>query len=339
MGSKSVHASSREAWKLAERQHGVLTRKQLLALGMHSQAIQHRVARGRLHSTQWRGVYALGRPQLSRHGVWMAAVLGAGPGAVLSHRTAAQLWEIGATQPGEIEISVPISRRPRLRGVVVHRRTRLAADDTTTRHRVPVTSPTRTLIDLATCVTPEALEVAVNDADKLNLVRADALRAALYLYRGEPGAAVLRDLLDRHTFVLTDSQLERRFLRIVRRAGLPKPLTQHRLDGFRVDFYWPELELVVETDGLRYHRTAAQQTADRRRDQAHIAAGRTALRFSHAQIAFGPREVESTLMRVVNRLSRATATLFDPVGSQRRPITDQAHSSGTSAPSGEKGHL
>jgi very-short-patch-repair endonuclease len=233
----------------------------------------------------------------------MAAVLRAGRGAVLSHRTAARLWGIGTPEPAEIEISVPIGRRPRMPGVVVHRRARLGADDTTTCDRIPVTSPTRTLIDLATCLTREALEKGVNHADKHDLIPADALRRALDQHRGEPGAGVLRALIDRHTFVLTDSQLERRFLPIARRAGLPRPRTQQLLDGFRVDFYWPDLRLVVETDGLRYHRTAAQQTADRRRDQAHAAAGRVPLRFSHGQVAFEPKHVEATLRRVARRLT------------------------------------
>jgi very-short-patch-repair endonuclease len=120
--------------------------------------------------------------------------------------------------------------------------------------------------------------------------------------RGRRGVAILRDTLDRRTFVLTDSELERRFLPIARRAGLPKPETQMMVNGFRVDFYWPELGLVVETDGLRYHRTPTQQAADRVRDQAHAAAGLTPLRFTHAQIAYEPGQVRETLGAVSGRL-------------------------------------
>ena len=111
----------------------------------------------------------------------------------------------------------------------------------------------------------------------------ERLREALEELTGLPGVAVLRETLDRHTFTLTESHLERLFLPIARKAGLPPPLTQRHVNGFRVDFYWPELKLVVETDGLRYHRTPAQQAADRERDLAHFAAGLTALRFTHAQ--------------------------------------------------------
>ena len=106
-------------------------------------------------------------------------------------------------------------------------------------------------------------------------------------------------------FLLTDSELERRFLRLIRGTGLPTPQTGVWVSGFKVDFFWPDLGLVVETDGLRYHRTAAQQSRDRQRDQAHAAAGLTTLRFSHSQIAFDGRRVRDTLARVARRLRQA----------------------------------
>ena len=102
---------------------------------------------------------------------------------------------------------------------------------------------------------------------------------------GAPGAAHLRSTLDHRTFTLTDSQLERRFLPLARKADLPLPETQQWVNGFKVDFYWPDLGLVVETDGLTYHRTPAQQAADRLRDQTHTAAGLTPLRFTRAQVS------------------------------------------------------
>jgi very-short-patch-repair endonuclease len=98
------------------------------------------------------------------------------------------------------------------------------------------------------------------------------------------------------------TRVPRRFLPIARRIGLPEPLTRHRLNGFLVDFFWPELGLVVETDGLRYHRTPAEQARDRLRDQAHAAAGLTPLRFTHAQVAFEPAYTQRTLAAVVDRL-------------------------------------
>jgi hypothetical protein len=112
----------------------------------------------------------------------------------------------------------------------------------------------------------------------------------------------LRDVLERPTFTLTDSELERRFLPIAQRAGLDPPLTGRYVDGFKVDFYWPDLGLIVETDGLRYHRTPAQQAKDRLRDQAHAAAGLTPLRFTRAQVRCEPGHVHATLAAVVRRL-------------------------------------
>ena len=112
-------------------------------------------------------------------------------------------------------------------------------------------------------------------------------------------------MLDRRTLSLTDSELERRFLSIAREAGLPQPQTQHDVNGFTVDFYWPDLGLVVETDGLRYHRTPAAQARDRLRDQALTAAGLCCLRFTHAQVWYESGYVRATLVAVHRRLRKA----------------------------------
>jgi very-short-patch-repair endonuclease len=112
-------------------------------------------------------------------------------------------------------------------------------------------------------------------------------------------------LIDRRTFRLTRSKLERLFIPIAVRAGYPVPLTRQIVNGFEVDFHWPELKIVVETDGLTYHRTAAQQAKDLVRDQAHAAANLLSLRFSHEQIAYEPAYVEAILRRVRGRLPAA----------------------------------
>ena len=319
MGYRTVQSAASDAWGIARRQHGVVARRQLIGLGLHPQAIKHRLAIGRLHRTAWRGVYAVGRPGLTRRGVLMGAVLASGAGAALSHGAAAGLWRMGRVRSATIDVSVPAHRHPRgLRGVTAHRRAQLGPEVVGEVDRIPVTTPVFTLIDLATVASIDQLTRAVNDADKLGLVDPESLRSALERRVGLPGTAILRRLLDRHTFDLTDSELERRFLELVDRLGLPKPRTQQWVNGHRVDFFWPDLGLVVETDGLRYHRTAAQQTADRRRDQAHVAAGLTSLRFSRAQVAFDPRQVESTLLRVASRLAGAEAGGRLPLRARRR---------------------
>jgi very-short-patch-repair endonuclease len=302
MGYQSDQLPERAGvWSLAERQHGVVTRAQLLELGLHPQAIKHRVVKGRLHPLS-RGVYAVGRPQVTRHGRWMAAVLSCGPPAVLSHGSAARLWEIGEEWAGRIEVTVTSGAKRRRPGVMVHRRAALVAEHVTRRDGIPVTAPICTLVDLAPRLGRRQLEKAIREADARGLVDPDTLRAALGRMRGRGGVAILRETLDRRTFVLTDSELERRFLPIARAAGLPVPQTQPTLNGFRVDFYWPELGLVVETDGLRYHRTPAQQAADRVRDQAHASSGLTPLRFTHAQVRYEPGHVRTTLATVAARL-------------------------------------
>jgi very-short-patch-repair endonuclease len=288
---------------MARRQHGVVTRNQLLGLGFSAQSIQHRITNGRLHPVD-RGVYAVGRRELTRHGRWMAAVLSCGSRAVLSHGSAAALWGIGAGRRGAIDVSVPFCHPRRRSGILVHRRPKLQLNDVTVRDDIPVTTVVRTLIDLATRLGPNALERAINEADRLDLIDPERLLAALDAYPGQRGVGRLKSLLGDRTFRLTDSELERRFLPLAERAGLPVPLTGQDLNGFKVDFYWSDLRLVVETDGLRYHRTPAQQARDRLRDQTHTAAGLTPLRFTHAQIRFEPRRVEAVLRSVAGRADR-----------------------------------
>jgi very-short-patch-repair endonuclease len=263
-------------------------------------AIRHRIASGRLHPL-WRGVYAVGRPDVGWHGRCMAAVLSCGPTALLSHGSAAALWGLQPHLPG-IDIVVPYCVNRHRPGIRVHRQVGLDTAQHCFVSEIPVTSLVSTLVDLASCVSRKRLERAVNEADRLDLIDPEALRAALEGLSGRPGLSRLRSLLDAPTFALTDSDLERRLMALVRVAGLPSPETQARVNGFRVDFYWPGLGLVVETDGLRYHRTPAQQRRDRLRDQTHTAAGLTTLRFTAAQVRFEATWVKSTLKAVADRL-------------------------------------
>lgn len=256
---------------------------QLLGLGLSVDAIRHRVADGRLHRVA-RGVYAVGRPDLTEHGRWMTAVLSCGPEAALSHHSAAALYEIAPDDPRAIHVSIPASLTRRRPGVVVHRRAALSA---TTHRGIRATTPAATLRDLARVLTRKQLEAAVIEADKRDLVDVATVEAVLRVDDYAP----------------TDSALERRFLALVRKAGLPRPQTQAHVLGHRVDFLWPELGLVVETDGLRYHRTPAQQAKDRRRDQELTAAGYTVLRFTYAQVVTG--EALPVLAAVAARLSRS----------------------------------
>ncbi len=294
-------------WALVRRQHGTIARRQLLELGFTAHAIQHRIDTGRLHPV-WPGVYAVGRPELSQNGRWMAAVMACGETAVLSHLSAAGLWGMVALRPGAVHVSVPLETKRRRPGIQVHRSRAIEPESVTHRLGIPVTRPVLTLVQLAATVEADPLEAAVNEADARGVIDPERLRAGLDRYARVPGAAVLRRTLDRHTFSRTDSWLERAFRPIVRRAGLPKPTSRKRLNGFRVDFYWRELGLVVETDGLTYHQTPAQQARDRRRDQAHTVAGLTVLRFTHAQVRYEAPYVEATLAAVAARLRTMSGT-------------------------------
>lgn len=291
-------------WALVRRQHGAIARRQLMELGLGPRRIERRIASGRLHPL-WRGVYAVGRPLLGRRGRWMAAVLACGPDAVLSHSSAAALWGIGPEQGDMIEVSVPATRRSRLRGIRAHRRTEAVLGDVAVHDGIPLTSPVRTLIDQATRLRPMQLERAVNEADKLDRVRADVLHASLDDYRSQPGVAPLRKLLDPLTFRLSDSELEQLMRPLARTVGLPIPETKTWVNGYEVDFFWPKLGIVVETDGLKYHRTASQQKRGLERDQAHLAASMWPLRFSHWQVKHEPAHVRRILRSAVARAQTA----------------------------------
>lgn len=302
---RTIDQRVRELWALARRQHWVVARRQLLELGFSRDWIAHRITSGRLHLL-WRGVYAVGRPNVTQYGQWMAAVLACGPGALLSHDSAAALWRIRRPTT-RLEVSIVTGQKRHPEGITAHRRRGLRPEEMTRCHGIPVTTPISTLIDIALRLDRDQLEAAINEADKLNLCDPEEVRSALDGIPARPGVGALRSVLDYRTFTLTDSEVERRLLRIVRSIGMSEPETGVYVNGFKVDFYWPELGLVVETDGLRFHRTPAQQARDRLRDQAHTAAGLTPLRFTRAQVRFQPDYVAETIATVARRLAGQAA--------------------------------
>lgn len=285
-------------WDLVHRQHGVVTRSQLLGFGIGSRSIEHRIAKRRLHPL-WRGVYAVGRREVSQTGRWMAAVLACGPSALLSHRSAAALWGIAPVpRTKSIEVVACVFRRRA--GVRVHRRRDLGPEHRCEIAAIPVTDPISTLVDMASCAPDWQVERAINEADRLDLVDPEEFRRTVGGLGPRPGMGRMRKLLGLEA--LTDTGLERAFLAIVRDARLPAPETQIYVNGYRVDFYWPDLGLVVETDGWRHHRTSGEQSTDRRRDQAHMASGLTTIRFGEDQVRYEPDYVRQTLAAVIGRI-------------------------------------
>jgi Protein of unknown function (DUF559) len=238
----------------------------------------------------------------------MVAILVCGEGACLSHHSAAALWSIGREPSGHVEVSVRGSTRARRPGLRVRRRLALAPEDVTERNGIPLTTPVRTLVDLATELGAVAIERAINEADKRDLIDPETLRSRLEAHAGEPGVRLLRHVLDKRTFRLSDSDLEIYFRPIAAAADMPLPLTKQIVNGWEVDFYWPELGLVIETDGLRYHWTPAAQARDAERDRDHVVAGMTPLRFTHYEIRYEPVLVRRALTGAVSMLRRRAKT-------------------------------
>lgn len=229
----------------------------------------------------------------------MAAVLACDEEkAAISHDSAVAFYVIGKNKLlRPIHISLPaVGRRQERPGIVVHRRR--APFEVTTRDGIRVTSPECTIIDMAATSPRDDVEAMINEATIRRLTTQEKIRAAADAAPRRPGAKPLRRIMDIRTFRFTRSALERAFIPIAVRAGLPRPLTAQVVNGYEVDFFWPELGLVVETDGLAFHRTAAQQAEDLRRDHAHMASGLTCCRFSHGQVRYETWHVEATLRKL-----------------------------------------
>ena len=300
MRGQTLQSRRSQTWDLIELQDGVISRRQLLAHGWSRHAIDRRIANGRLH-TLHRGVYAVGRPQVSRKGRWWAAILASGDGAALSHGHGGALYRIRTEPTGPIHVSVPLTSRRSREGIALHPRL-LLPPEITTHEGVPVVTVAVVLVDAAAELRRGPLEACINEADVRGLITVATLRAEVAAMPQRPGRKTLAETIDRRTFTYTRSALERAFIPLALKAGLSRPVTRAIVNGFEVDFHWPDLRLVVETDGGAYHRTPAQQTADRRRDQAHTAAGLTHLRFTHSQIRWEPGYVVAMLATVARRL-------------------------------------
>jgi len=282
--------------RLAERQHGVVSARQLAAVGMSRNAVSARAQAGRLHRVH-RGVYAVGHRVLTVDGKRMAAVLAAGPGAALSHASAAALWEIRPSAAAKIDVSVRRDggrgKRPGLR---IHRAANLCEDEITEHRGIRVTTPARTLLDLASSLPRRALERALDEAEIRDLYDRRALEAISKAHAGERGARRLREALaDDGELTLTDSELEELLFAICDEHGLERPTPQEWVAGLRVDFLFAASRLVVETDSWSFHRTRRAFERDRERDAILARAGHRTLRFTHRQLTKRPAEVAATI--------------------------------------------
>jgi hypothetical protein len=260
--------------RLAARQHGLVTTAQLTRLGFNPAAIAYRVAAGRLHP-RYRGVYAVGHPRLSQHGEWLAAVLAAGPGAALSHLSAASLHAIWRRRADGIDVIAPGRRRQRS-GFRVHAVKNRDARDVTIWHGIPVTTVPRTLIDLTDVLDWAPLTNVIHEAAYRHLFNVDQTRAAMARATGRRRLHVLERALTAYKSgsAGTRSGAEDRFLAAITAAGLPEPNVNMPIE---VDFHWPQLGLCVEVDGPGHDRPRTRRE-DQARDDALHASGRTTLR-------------------------------------------------------------
>ena len=281
---------------LATRQHGVVAARQLVALGLAQQTIADWVAAGRLHRVH-RGVYAVGHSVLGVRGHWTAAVLAAGPGAALSHASAAALWDLRRSAATIIDVTVAgragRTKRPGLR---VHRPRTLRPLEVMTREGIRVTSPARTILDLA-ADRHIRLERLLDQAEILELTDYPALDAIVRAHPGHPGAGRLRRLLAEYEAgaTLKRSDLERLFLTICAAADVPAPIVNHPVEGKEVDFLFAAQRLIVEIDSWRYHKTRRAFDADRARDALRIRSGYRTVRFTDRQLENEPNTIVATL--------------------------------------------
>lgn len=285
--------------EVAGRQHGVIAHAQLLALGLGPRGIAHRLADGRLHRLH-RGVYAVGHRVLTPHGRWLAAVLACAPEAALSHRSAAALWRMLPRSASRTDIVVPTQAgvaQPVLR---VHRCASLHPREVTLREGIPVTTPARTLLDLAR-TRRAPLERAIEGAEVERIFDLTAVVDVLARHAGTSGTRRLRTAIDRHRPEPTRSELERLFLALCDDHGIPRPSVNVRVEGKEVDFLWRAHNLVVETDGHQHHGTRSAFERDRRRDAALTAAGRRVVRFTYRRVTDEPATVAAELSALLAR--------------------------------------
>ena len=284
--------------ELVACQHGVVSRQQLVACGVSESMIRRRVQSGQLLRLH-RGVYAVGHRELKREGHWLAAVLAVGPGAVLSHRSAAALHGFRSSGGMRIDVTAKGADQP---GIRVHRTRSLDARDTTTVREIPVTTVARTLVDFAGTVPRDHLHKALREADRLRLLDVKALEAARARTVGRrgPGHEALREAIEELRALattLTRSALEDAFLALLRKAGLPKPEVNAHIEGMEVDALWREQRVVAELDGWAHHHPRHAFEKDRIRDATLTGAGYRVVRFTHRQVLDGAHVLQ-TLRRL-----------------------------------------
>jgi very-short-patch-repair endonuclease/predicted transcriptional regulator of viral defense system len=287
--------------RLSREQNAAIRTDQLHAAGLTRHAIAARVKRGRL--VPWcYGVYIVGDPELMPLAKQSAALLSLGEKAVLSHRSAAAIWGLAVPDPQVIDVTVTSNRRRR-KGIRLHRVRALDSRDTTSHEHLRITTPARTLIDFASQATTSELADAFGDARAKRLITDAKLKAALNRTpQNHSGAAIVRAMLTEGG-TYDRSKAERLMRELCRQAELPQPRVNVHLNGFLVDFFWPEHQLIVEVDGYGTHGNRQAFGADRRRDQIHVAAGYVVIRITWRQLEHEPIAVMARIAQALVQLA------------------------------------
>lgn len=288
--------------RLAGRQHGLVARWQLQRLAMSPAMVKGRIDRGSLHVVH-RGVYAVGSRDLTVEGRWMAAVLAFGQHAVLSHRSAGQLWGLVPRSRIRPEVTRPrhAAGRPHL---VVHQAS-LPQDEVGRVRGVPVTSVPRTMLDLAGMLSEREVERAWNEMEVGEYTDRLSVPHLLDRYPGRKGAPVLMRLATRETLPvgITRNDFEEAFLALVDRHRLPRPrMNVHvaiRGRFFEFDALWEDRRVIVELDGAATHGTKKAHDDDRERDRILLAERYTTTRLTWDHVTKTPDEVATDLRDIL----------------------------------------
>jgi hypothetical protein len=292
---------------LADRQHGVVSIRQLRRLGYSHSSIRRAVEGGRLHRLH-HGVYAVGHTNLSFHGRCLGGVLASGPQALLSHYSAGWLLGLVPTRPIPVHVTTPVPRKRRDSIRIHHSRT-LADADRDLEQGIPVTSVARTALDLAGAVRFRSLRRLIRRSEELRVFDLEEFHFVLARNRGHRGAPRLERAIGIYEPPrLTRSELEREFLALVERAGLPRPSTAFVAAGYELDVYWPELRFAVELDVYATHGAHEPFEEDRRRDEDLKLAGVELTRVTGRRFEREPRQVVERIRRLLDQRRRQLRT-------------------------------
>lgn len=289
--------------EMAARQHGVVARRQLLQAGIGSDRIKGRIQRGQLHSLH-PGVYAVGHLVVDREGRWMAGVLACGPDAVLSHRSAAQLWGLLRRSAIEIEVTRSTGWRGQP-GLAIHRGS-IPSDERMVVDGIPVTTVPRTILDLAVLGNWTQVKRALHEAEVQRLDDALSVADLLQRYPCRPGTRLLRELLGSDLVAegVTVNDFEELFEALVEKHDLPWPRFNADLAVagriLRPDCLWPDHGLIVELDGRATHGTRRAFESDRERDRTLLAAGWRVMRVTWRQLQDDPDTVATDLQSALH---------------------------------------